>query len=113
MVFLKLVCSCSLTYNSCWGPLIFFLKLFLPFEVVIHLKVAAWGSQGRAPASVESSNAVQAMVVRIMKVVTPSGIQEVEGTLVIPNKASVVNLALLSHLLKKPRFFCFVLFFVL
>ena len=63
-------------------------------------------SQYRLPASVESGNAVKAVAGRITKVVSDHtvGIQEEEGTLVTPNKVSVVNMALLSHLLKKSRF---------
>ena len=63
-------------------------------------------SRYRLSASVESGNAVKALAGRITKVVSDHtvGIQEEEGTLVIPNKASVVNMALLSHLLKKSRF---------
>lgn len=76
-------------------------------EVVTHSKVpgavctVSKCSQCRAVESVESGNAVRAMVVRITKV----GFRRKKAYLVLPGKASLVNLALLSHLLVKLIFF--------
>lgn len=74
MVFLKLVCSCSLAYNTSRDSLIIFL-IIATIKVVVHSKAAGCVyivskcSQYRPPASVESGNAVKAVVGRITKVV--------------------------------------------